>query len=149
MHMKYYHVSSRLKEGNQLLRTGKVGYDFCVYGTVCDLSTYEEYIECYRKLCLEQIYSKTKRTAGKWITEYLFEKVRREKYSFLPSRLWSIFLSDSFEESKNFLETERAYEGSKIFEIETTIGSFPLIPSSETKAAPSATNKWELSGKII
>lgn len=114
---KYYHVSSQRCEGDRLLHTGKIGYDYCCYATSCDLSTFEKYVECYNNLCLSNVYAHTKRTASKWICEYIFEKVRRYHYPEFPSRLWGIYLTSSFEEAKAFLYAERAYSGSKIFEI--------------------------------
>ena len=113
----YYHVSSLRNKGDKLLRTGKIGYDYCCYANTCDLSTFEKYIECYNNLCLSNVFQKTKRTPAKWLCEYVFEKTRKQYFSMLPSRLWGVYLVDSFEEAKNFLFSERNYPGSKIFEI--------------------------------
>ena len=97
--------------------TGKVGYDYCCYAATCDLSTFEKYVECYNNLCLSKVYDTTKRTASKWICEYIFEKVRIHYHPKLPSRLWGLYLTSSFEDAKDFLYSQRNYLGSKIFEI--------------------------------
>ena len=113
----YYHVSSLRNTGDQLLHNTKIGYDYCCYATSCDLSTFEKYVECYNSLCLSRVYETTHRTASKWICEFIFEKVRRYYYSNLPSRLWGLYLTSSFDDAKEFLYSERNYWGSKIFEI--------------------------------
>ena len=158
----YYHVSSKRKEGDKLLRITKFGYDYCCYASSCDLSTFEKYVECYNKLLLSNVFTFTERTASKWICEYIFEKVRNYHYSYLPSRLWGIFLTNSLEAAKEFLYERRNYPGSRIFEIvikdeesvhcfdmdiftkaHTNLENDPLNPSFYNEAFELAKQYWE------
>ena len=162
----YYHVSSKRYEGDKLLHTGKVGYDYCCYASSCDVSTFEKYVDCYRNLCLSNVYAKTQRTASKWICEYIFENVRKNKYSHLPSRLWGLYLTSSFQEAKEFLYAERNYANSTIFEIkvpnESEVHCFdmniftnahiniekePLNPNFYNRAFELANEYWESDNK--
>ena len=158
----YYHVSSLRKEGDKLLRTDKIGYDYCCYASSCDLSTFEKYIECYNNLLLSNVYAMTHRTAQKWICEYIFEKVRKYHYPDLPSRLWGIFLTNSLEAAKEFLYEKRNYPVYMIFEIvikdeesvhcfdmdiftkaHTNLETDPLNPSFYNEAFELAKQYWE------
>lgn len=105
--MTYYHVSSLIKEGQILKRNTKNNFDYCCYVSSCDVTSYEEFIECYNNLCLSRVYEYSGRTAAKWMCEAIFEHVRQKEFPDKPSRIWGIYLSDSYEEAKKFLDEER------------------------------------------
>lgn len=105
--MTYYHVSSYLREGDYLTRKTKNNFDYCCYASICDVSTYEKFIECYQQLCLSNVQQNTGRTAAKWICEAVFEYVRKNEFSDKPSRIWGFYLSSTTAEARTFLQKER------------------------------------------
>ena len=105
--MKYYHVSSYLQPGDRLTKNTKNNYDYCCYVSVCDVSTFEKYLECYKSLCLSGVHQKTGRTAAKWACEAIFEHIRKSEYPNKPSRIWGVYLCDKLDDARGFLNSYR------------------------------------------
>ena len=105
--MQYYHVSSYIKEGDVLTRHTKNNHEWCCFASSRDLSTYENFLECYNFLSSQNVQNSTGRSAAKWTCEALFDYIRRTEFSEKPSRIWGIYLSATLEDAKEFLATDR------------------------------------------
>ena len=114
----YYHVSSFLEVNQIITRKTKNNIDFCSLASACDISTFDKFIILYEKLCFSEVHKKTGRTAEKWLCEYIFEKVRMQKFPNYPSRIWGLYLNTSVQEAKDFLIKYRDVNTAKIFELE-------------------------------
>ena len=121
--MKYYHVSSLVHSGQTLRKDTKQNYSYCEFISNCDVSSYENFLKVRQQLLNLDVFEKTGRTANKWTCEALFEYIRSNYYSNKPSRVWSVYLSRTFDEAFSFYTVERKpYDTteriSHIFEIE-------------------------------
>ena len=121
--MNYYHVSSLVQSGQTLRKDTKQNYSYCEFVSNCDVSSYENFLKVWQQLLNLDVFEKTGRTANKWTCEALFEYIRSNYYSNKPSRVWSVYLSRTFDEAFSFYTAERkphdTFERvSHIFEIE-------------------------------
>ena len=103
----YYHVSSLVKTGDNLVHETKNNIGYCDLASKQDVSTYEKFENYYKYLCGINILKETGRTAAKWGCETIFEYVRKTYFQHLPSRIWGIYLNVSKEQARQFLNNER------------------------------------------
>lgn len=121
--MKYYHVSSLVQSGQTLRKDSKQNYSYCEFVSNCDVSSYKKFLNIHQLLSSSNIFNITGRTANKWVCEALFEYIRLNYYLNKPSRIWSVYLSRTYNEALKFYKVERQpYDTpervSHIFEIE-------------------------------
>ncbi len=105
--MKYYHVSSLVQSGQILRKNTKQNYCYCEFISNCDVSSYEKFLIIRQQLSSLNIFNITGRTANKWSCEAVFENIRSNCYPNKPSRVWSVYLSKTFEEALKFYTHER------------------------------------------
>ena len=105
--MKYYHVSSLVQSGQILRKDTKRNYSCCEFISNCDVSSYEKFLNILQQLSSSNIFNITGRSANKWTCEAVFENIRSNCYPNKPSRVWSVYLSKTFEEALKFYTHER------------------------------------------
>lgn len=103
----YYHVSSHFEAENTIvvLKEGEKPLQCYVdYFKNLDCSTYNTFIDNYNAAFQKyaDIENKTCRRFSKWVTEALFESVRKIKYKDLPSRMDGVFVWNELEKAKRF-----------------------------------------------
>ena len=100
--MLYYHVSRYVNKGDLLTKETKNNYDFCEYISNCDVTTYEKVLTCYQHLCSKNTFEITQRKESKWVSEAIFEYIRKTEYIDMPSRIWGVYLSENLESARLF-----------------------------------------------
>lgn len=115
----YYHVSSLVSEGNVLTHETKNNREICEEISQTNISNYEDYLSLLVSLEDRNICEKTGRDSFKWACETIFESIRIEFYPDQPSRIWGIYLLDSFANAKLFLKNIRKGKGN-IFKIDVS-----------------------------
>ena len=116
--MIFYHVSSYVSEYQKLTRKSKNNRCICEYISNCSNESYQNYQYYYNELKGYHIKDISGRDAEKWISEAIFDGVRKKYYINKPSRIWGIFLSDSFTNAKEFLLEHRDPQTSHIYEVD-------------------------------
>ncbi len=103
----YYHVSSFLKEFELLTKETKNNYEYCKMACGTDVSSYDKLVEFMEKLNRDNVKGRTGKDCYKWASEAIFEWIRSTFYPDMPSRIWGIFISDSFESALDFKKKYR------------------------------------------
>ena len=115
----YFHVSSYVHEGDILTHQTKYNPDTCERISKAHISNYKDYLSLLNSLEEEKICDKTGRDHYKWSCEAIFESVRVEYYPDRPSRIWGIYLVDSFQKAQEFCKNFRQGTAG-IFEIDVS-----------------------------
>lgn len=132
--MIYYHVSSCVSEKQLLTRETKKHRCYCEYICSCDSVDYEKYKNDYNEFLKNKIDQNTGRDAAKWICEAVFEGVRKKCFPEKPSRVWGIYLSNSYENAIKFLNNYRDPETAHIYEVNIKFKILGFDMSFFTKA---------------
>lgn len=112
----FFHVSSYAKEGQVFTKQSKMNFDFCEYICINDFSIYENALSNYKEMIKIGFASKTGRISSKWLCEAIFESVRKQYYSTMPSRVWGIYLCKTKNEATIFNQNFRGSKG-RVFEV--------------------------------
>lgn len=110
----FYHVSTHAHAGDIYSRETKNNFNECKYVSSHVPSSYEEACQLLDYMRENSFGAKTGKSPEKWLCEAIFENVRKNCFSNLPSRIWGVFLCDSLEMATSFKEKERKPE-TKIF----------------------------------
>lgn len=115
--MKYYHVSSQLQEGYQIIPVNKQFSGLSQYAEETKIKDEKDFINVYNYLKGFNVKIKTRRTPEKWLCEIIFENIRRQYYNSMPSRIYGTYLCANLDEARQF---NREYRDGKasIFELD-------------------------------
>lgn len=128
---EFFHVSSLQKEIRPILRRFnkplQQQIDLC---SRIHCSSFDEYINGIKAINREfdDILASTQRDVYKWMTEALFETIRKERYPYLPSRMNGVFLCSNYEEAYRFNHYYRAGKAKiyRCFLPEELVSSFDM-----------------------
>lgn len=88
---KYYHVSGLLHNNDVLKRDSKNNLSFCEFISECNVSTFDAYLQSYKSIAFMNSLNNSGKDDSKWMTEALFEHVRKTSFKDKPSRIWGYF----------------------------------------------------------
>ena len=115
--MKYYHVSTQLHEGYQIIPSQKSFLGWSRYAENAKVLEENEFIEVFNYLKASDVEIKTGRRPQKWLCEILFENIRKQYYSNRPSRIYGTYLCKDLDEAMQFNQLYRKGKAS-IFEVD-------------------------------